>query len=61
MTSFIDLVRNIENDAKERSSKTVKPDVPNCINCGFLGRDGQRTPVCKMCGMSTTIKFKHKK
>jgi len=53
-------MRNIETEAKERSSNVVKKDVPNCINCGFLGKDGQRTPVCQMCGMSTTIKFNYK-
>jgi len=60
MTTFLDIVRKLETDAILRSSNVVKQDVPNCINCGFLHKDGLSTPKCRNCGMSSTVKFNRK-
>ena len=57
MISFMDLIRNMEKEAKERSANAVKEDSPKCVNCGFVGRDGLRTEICTMCGSNSRKKL----
>ena len=59
MTTFLDLIKNIEKESNARTneSKSKNYDVPNCINCMYVGRDGLRTKICVRCGMNTSVKW----
>jgi len=59
MTTFLDLIKNIEKESKARTneSKSKNDDLPNCVNCMYVGRDGLRTKICVRCGMNTRVKW----
>ena len=59
MTTFMDLIKNIEKEphVRKNESKSKNNDVPNCVNCMYVGRDGLRTKICVRCGMNTRVKW----
>ena len=59
MTTFLELIKNIEKEsnARKNESKSKNYDVPTCINCMYVGRDGLRTKICVRCGMNTRVKW----
>ena len=59
MTTFMDLIKNIEKESKARTneSKSKNDDLPNCVNCTYVGRDGLRTKICVRCAMNTRVKW----
>ena len=59
MTTSLDLIKNIEKESKAitNESKSKNYDVPNCINCMYVGRDGLSTKICVRCGMNTRLKW----